>query len=311
MSRPRAWSLLAPDTHFCALDRRLYNRLQLEITDTFGRLFVGDQLNEQLVPHGSTLKLRVYDPSGSGGNADYPFASRAQFVKVLTSLRKGARGIFCEAPADAQRHAAAQLQSLCRGGGQRLMPGARAWNLLLCMTDETGEVLVLCGRAGPHTPRLAEAIGGMRGASLLGQQPLQEAQTEAAKRAEVRQLKEHSAAMEAALVQGAAAGAHAPDAVKLIELAAKRGCEPERVLLPRLEILAGRLATAGLREEAKAFIRSRLELTKHEVRPEVIGGVIGGARCNSPALAMPMQPITRTLTPITSTTNHIALTITI
>jgi hypothetical protein len=289
--------------------RRLYNSLQLEITDTFGRLFVGDQLNEQLVPHGSTLKLRVYDPSGSGGNADYPFASRAQFVKVLTSLRKGARGIFCEAPADAQRHAAAQLQSLCRGGRQRLMPGARAWNLL--KTDETGEVLVLCGRAGPHTPRLAEAIGGMRGASLLGQQPLQEAQTEAAKRAEVRQLKEHSAAMEAALVQGAAAGTHAPDAAKLIELAAKRGCEPERVLLPRLEILAGRLATAGLREEAEAFIRSRLELTKHEVRPEVIGGVIGGARCNSPALAMPMQPITRTLTPITSTTNHIALTITI
>lgn len=286
--------------------RRLYNSLQLEITDTFGRLFVGDQLNEQLVPHGSTLKLRVYDPSGSGGNADYPFASRAQFVKVLTSLREGARGIFCEAPADAQRHAAAQLQSLCRGGGQRLMPGARAWNLL--KTDETGEVLVLCGRAGPHTPRLAEAIGGMRGASLLGQQPLQEAQTEAAKRAEVRQLKEHSAAMEAALVQGAAAGTHAPDAaIKLIELAAKRGCEPERVLLPRLEILAGRLATAGLREEAEAFIRSRLELTKHEVRPEVIGG----ARCNSPALAMPMQPITRTLTPITSTTNHIALTITI
>jgi hypothetical protein len=186
--------------------RRLYNSLQLEITDTFGRLFVGDQLNEQLVPHGSTLKLRVYDPSGSGGNADYPFASRAQFVKVLTSLRKGARGIFCEAPADAQRHAAAQLQSLCRGGGQRLMPGARAWNLLLCMTDETGEVLVLCGRAGPHTPRLAEAVGGMRGASVSGQQPLQEAQTEAAKRAEVRQLKEHSAAMEAALVQGAAAG---------------------------------------------------------------------------------------------------------
>jgi hypothetical protein len=289
--------------------RRLYNSLQLEITDTFGRLFVGDQLNEQLVPHGSTLKLRVYDPSGSGGNADYPFASRAQFVKVLTSLRKGARGIFCEAPADAQRHAAAQLQSLCRGGRQRLMPGARAWNLL--KTDETGEVLVLCGRAGPHTPRLAEAIGGMRGASLLGQQPLQEAQTEAAKRAEVRQLKEHSAAMEAALVQGAAAGTHAPDAAKLIELAAKRGCEPERVLLPRLEILAGRLATAGLREEAEAFIRSRLELTKHEVRPEVIGGALGGARCNSPALAMPMQPITRTLTPITSTTNHIALTITI
>jgi hypothetical protein len=280
--------------------RRLYNSLQLEITDTFGRLFVGDQLNEQLVPHGSTLKLRVYDPSGSGGNADYPFASRAQFVKVLTSLRKGARGIFCEAPADAQRHAAAQLQSLCRGGRQRLMPGARAWNLL--KTDETGEVLVLCGRAGPHTPRLAEAIGGMRGASLLGQQPLQEAQTEAAKRAEVRQLKEHSAAMEAALVQGAAAGTHAPDAAKLIELAAKRGCEPERVLLPRLEILAGRLATAGLREEAEAFIRSRLELTKHEVRPEVIGGALGGARCNSPALAMPMQPITRTLTPITSTT---------
>ena len=310
MSRPRAWSLLAHHELLCPT-RRLYNSLQLEITDTFGRLFVGDQLNEQLVPHGSTLKLRVYDPSGSGGNADYPFASRAQFVEVLTSLRKGARGIFCEAPADAQRHAAAQLQSLCRGGRQRLMPGARAWNLLLCMTDETGEVLVLCGRAGPHTPRLAEAIGGMRGASLLGQQPLQEAQTEAAKRAEVRQLKEHSAAMEAALVQGAAAGAHAPDAAKLIELAAKRGCEPERVLLPRLEILAGRLATAGLREEAEAFIRSRLELTKHEVRPEVIGGVIGGARCNSPALAMPMQPITRTLTPITSTTNHIALTITI
>lgn len=168
---------------------------------------------------GYTAKLRRY--ASSGGYADLPFASQAEFVDVLVGLRKGECSILGETPADARRRAEEHVQSLRVGGVYRLMPGANAWDLVL-VNDDTGEVTVLCGRAGPHTQRFAQAIVGVTRDAPPSGQTLQTAQTKAEKKAEVRQLNERSSTAKAAL-RKAAALAHADNAAELVKLVAKRG----------------------------------------------------------------------------------------
>ena len=193
----------------------------------------------------------------------------------MVGLRTGECSVLGETPADARRRAKEHVQSLRTGGVYRLQPGANAWDLVL-VNDETGEETVLCGRAGPHTQRLAQAIVGVTCDVPPSGQTLQAAQAKAELKAEVRQLNERSSTAEAALRKAAAFG-HADDAAELIKLAAKRGQWPESDLLPRIKALVSRLGVAGLGEEAEAFVTARLALTMHHARPDVKGGKLGGA----------------------------------
>ena len=252
------------------LKRRHHTQLQAEITDVFSRIFVADGLSAQLVPEGCTASVRCYDPLGAG-STDYVFASETQFVAVLGKLRKDARGVLPETPEVAQLRVQAQAKSLREGGPVRLFKGGVAYDIVV--TDAAGEEEVLCGRAGAHTSRLAEAVIGVSPSAHQAGQPLQLAQTEAVKKAEVRGLGKRSAAAEAALVEAAGVSTDASELINLCEL---RGRRPEGELLPLIQAAQTRLCEVGKGEEAEALVAARLALTMHHARPDVKGGKLGG-----------------------------------
>lgn len=149
--------------------------------------------------------------------------------------------------------------------------GSLTYNIVV-KKDATGEEEVLCGRPGPHTSRLTEAVLGEAPGAQQAGQPLQRAQTEAVKRAEVRKLSESSAAAEAALAEAAATAGATADASELIERCAERGQRPERELLPLIRAAEARLREVGLGKAAEAFVAQRLALTMHHARPDTKGG---------------------------------------
>ena len=77
-------------------------------------------------------------------------------------------------------------------------------------------------------------------------------------------------------VSGPKARGH-DEATRLIELVQKRHEQLECSVKPKIEDLQDQLRQLGLGAEAEAFVEARLRLTKHEVRPDVKGGVKGGA----------------------------------
>ena len=243
---------------------------QQQVTDVFSRLFVADGLSAELVPEGCSAWLRCYDPLGAGFT-DYAFASETQFVDVLAEQRKDARGVLSETADVALQRAQAQAKSLRENGPLRLLKGGVAYNIVV-KKDATGEEEVLCGRPGPHTSRLAEAILGEAPGAQQAGQPLQRAQTEAMKKAEVRELVERSAAAEAALAEAATTAGASAAASELIELCAERGRRLERELLPLIQAAKKQLREVGLDEEAEAFVARRLALTMHHARPDSKGG---------------------------------------
>jgi len=262
--------------------RRLHNQQQHEVMHVFSRLFGADgKLNTCVVPGHCDAVLRVFDiaPGRARKSTDHTFTSRAEFVKVLQTLRRGARGVVLETPERERKLAELHAQSLAAGGPWRLMPGARPW-LLELVDKSTGEPTPLCDRAGPHTGRLAASVG-----EALPLQPRayrQPAQTEREKEAAVRRLQVDSEAAQRALVVAAVAAtvaaAEAAAAVAaLIELAEKRGQQLDSLLLPDIATHVERLRELGLGDQAEAFVAARLRLTKHDVRPDVKGGWEGGA----------------------------------
>ena len=100
----------------------------------FSRLFGADgKLNTCVVPGHCDAVLRVFDiaPGRARKSTDHTFRSRAEFVKVLQTLRRRARGVVLETPERERKLAELHAQSLAAGGPWRLMPGARPWLLEL------------------------------------------------------------------------------------------------------------------------------------------------------------------------------------
>ena len=253
--------------------RRHHNQQCHEVVHVFSQLFVAGGLNPCFVPEGCIAVLRVFDivPGCTDRFTDHTFTSRAEFVETLLELRQGARGVCLETEERARQLAEEHAQSLASGGACRLMPGARGYELAKVDTT-TGARTVLCGRAGPHSPLLAQAVG----AKLpLQPQPLQAAQTERQKEAAVKLLHTRSAEAQHELVKAAAAAAvgTAEAAAALIEVSEKRGTQLDVFLQPEIERRSAQLREAGLGDQAASFLAARLELTKHCVRPDVKGGM--------------------------------------
>ena len=256
--------------------RRHHNQQCHEVVHVFSQLFVAGGLNPCFVPEGCIAVLRVFDivPGCTDRFADHTFTSRAEFVETLHVLRQGARGVCLETEERARQLAEEHAQSLASGGACRLMPGARGYELAKVDTT-TGARTVLCGRAGPHSELLAQAVG----AKLPPQQHVrQAAQTERQKDAAVKLLHTRSAEAQHELVKAAAAAAvgTAEAAAALIEVAEKRGTQLDVFLQPEIERRSAQLREAGLGHQAASFLAARLELTKHCVRPDVKGGMKGG-----------------------------------
>ena len=244
----------------------------------FSHLFDAGELNPCVVPKDYDAVLRVFSivPGRTGQFTDHTFTSQAEFVELLRVLRQGARGVCLETEERARELAEEHAQSLATGGACRLMPGATPYELAM-VNKKTGVRIVKCGRAGPHSELLAQSVGAVLPLRLG---PLQAAQTTHEKEAAVELLKTRSAAAELALEEAAAAAtaASADAAATLIQLAATRGQQLDDLVRPEIERLLAllRAASQKLGGLADAFVAARLQLTKHNVRPDVKGGLVGG-----------------------------------